>query len=222
MIFVDIHTHNYTESDAIAIRNLTFSEAENLFSSAEEGLFSVGIHPWFAHEYSQEQIVRMENWITNQHFFAVGECGLDKNSNASLALQLKVFEMQIILSEKYGKPLIIHCVGCFNELLDVKKRLNPLQLWIIHGFRGKLQLAQQLLHAGCALSYGAHFNPESVRVTPLGKLFVETDESNLTIENIYQQIAVAKGCDVEELNAGTDAIRMHKNTISNAIKGASA
>jgi TatD DNase family protein len=221
MIFVDIHTHNYTKSDAIAIRNLTFSEAENLFSSDEDGLFSVGIHPWFAPEYFHEQIARMENWITSQHFFAVGECGLDKNSNVPLSLQQTVFELHIKLSEKYGKPLIVHCVGFFNELLEMKKRLSPCQLWIIHGFRGKPQLAQQLLHAGCTLSYGAYFNPQSVRITPSGKLFVETDESNLTIENIYQQIAVTKGCDVEELNAGANAIRMHKNAIIRAIEGAS-
>ena len=100
------------------------------------------------------------------------------------------------------KPLIIHCVGYFNELLALKKKWNPTQLWIIHGFRGKPELAAQTLKSGCALSYGEHFNAESVRLTPIEKIFVETDESILNINEIYQNIAIIKVCKIEDLNAG--------------------
>ncbi len=201
-MFIDIHTHKPSSSNYPVIRNLTFPEAEELFSSDENCFFSVGFHPWFANEFSMELFAKLEKWTHDSRFAAIGECGLDKNSKVTLVKQLSVFEQQILLSEKMQKPLIIHCVGCFNELFDLKKRLKPQQLWIIHGFRGKQELAVQALKAGCALSFGEHFNEESVRITPLDKLFVETDESNTSIDEIYRLIAVVKDINPDLLIAG--------------------
>jgi TatD DNase family protein len=201
-MFVDIHTHNSLKSNFPAVRNLNFPEAEELFLSNAKGFFSVGFHPWFADEYSIDVFSKLEKWADDSRFVAIGECGLDKNSKVSIDKQLHVLEQQISVSEKAHKPLIIHCVGCFNELFDLKKRMNPHQLWIIHGFRGKPELAVQALKAGCALSFGEHFNEESVRVTPVDKLFVETDESHLLIAEMYRRIALVKDVEPDWLRAG--------------------
>lgn len=201
-MIVDIHTHNQTEPDNPAVRNLTFSEAEKLFASDRKGLFSVGVHPWFINEYSTESIKNLRIWSTDERLFAIGECGLDKNVKIPLDQQILVFKEQIQLSEQVCKPLIIHCVGFFNELFILKKELNPVQTWIIHGFRGKPELAKQALRVGCALSYGEHYNPKSVWITPLDKLFAETDESSKTIAEIFNQLAKIKLCNIDELNAG--------------------
>jgi TatD DNase family protein len=206
-MFVDIHTHTFTDSGNTAIRNLTFSEANKIFASDEKGLFSLGIHPWHAGDYSDELLNKLDSLTYDNRLFAIGECGLDKNSRFPLDFQSHVFEKQIRLSEKAQKPLIIHCVGCFNELFELKKRLNPGQRWIIHGFRGKPELAQQALKVGCGLSFGEHFNIESLLITPVKHLFVETDESLLTIYEIYQQISNLKNCKLEELNAGENLIK---------------
>jgi TatD DNase family protein len=93
-------------------------------------------------------------------------------------------------------------VGYYNELFDLKKRCNPSVRWIIHGFRGKPQLAEQALKAGFDLSFGEKLNEQSVRITPLENLFVETDESLLPIEQIYEKIASIRHCNIEDLNAG--------------------
>ena len=202
-MLVDIHTHSsHTTTHSLAVRNLNLNEAEDFFKSDEQALCSVGIHPWHADSFSEDMLTKLEEWSEDKRFIAIGECGLDKNSNAGFEKQLSVFEAQIAISEKSNKPLIIHCVGYFNELLALKKKWNPIQLWIIHGFRGKPELATQVLKSGCALSYGEHFNAESVRLTPTEKLFVETDESELNISEIYQHIANAKACKIEDLNAG--------------------
>ncbi len=205
-MYIDIHTHKSLGSTELSIRNLTFAEAEILFSSDACGYFSVGIHPWQAAGFSLEQMQQLTAWSTDPRFVALGECGLDKYSEASFEVQLAAFEPQITLSENSKKPLIIHCVGCFNELLSLKKKFKPRQLWIIHGFRGKPELADQLLNAGCALSFGEHFNPESVRTTPLDRLFLETDESLLSIAEIYHTISGIKKCSMDELNAGYELI----------------
>jgi TatD DNase family protein len=201
-MFVDIHTHNRTTVTFPTIRNLTLSEAGEFFTSTEVGFVSVGVHPWFAHEFNGQTMQYLENWATDKRMIAIGECGLDKNSKTQLETQLEVFKQQIALSEKVQKPLIIHCVGCFNELFDLKKTLEPKQLWIIHGFRGKPELAKQALKSGCSLSFGEHFNPDSVKLTPIEKLYIETDESKLEIADIYTQIASIKNLTADELTAG--------------------
>jgi len=205
-MYVDIHTHKSVDSNYPAIRNLTFSDAENRFSSNVVGLFSLGFHPWQAGEFSVERMDKLTAWTAEGRLAAIGECGLDKYSQFPLEVQMHVLEQQITLSEKMMRPLIIHCVGCFNELFELKKQLNPRQLWTIHGFRGKPQLAMQALKAGCALSFGEHFNPESVRITPIDSLFAETDESRLSISEIYHSLSNIKKCHAEDLNAGENLL----------------
>lgn len=201
MKHVDIHTHKIP-SEGIAIYNTEIGGIkENILQDADK-LFSAGIHPWHAAEATDEIFEQLVQCATRKEVVMIGECGLDKHSSATSGLQAMVFERQVQLSEKMCKPLIIHCVGCFNELFEIRKKLQPRQLWIIHGFRGKPELARQVLKSGCALSFGEHFNPESVRVTPTEKLFAETDESNLPIEEIYKRIAEAKMCSAQDLNAG--------------------
>lgn len=208
-MLVDIHTHNSQTFACTAIRNITFLEAESFLFEQEKGLFSIGFHPWFADTYSVELFENLEKYASHKRVIAIGECGLDKNSDVPYEIQLLVFEKQISLSEKVHKPLIIHCVGYFNELFALKKTLHPTQLWIIHGFRGKPQLAEQALKAGCALSFGERYNEESVRVTPLDKLFVETDESTQSIKDIYKRLTTLKVCKTAELVAGKNLLAVY-------------
>ena len=206
-MIVDIHTHNKCPNgNHLSIINLSLEEAERIYSSKELGYFSCGIHPWVANECNEEKHSALEKFLSDNRFIAVGECGLDKNSQSSMELQTYVFTKQILLSEKMQKPLIIHCVGCFNELLELKKHFKPLQQWIIHGFRGKPQLAKQLIKAGCGISFGEHFNIESLKITPVECLFIETDESLVSIELLYQKVAKIKNCRITSLNAGTNLI----------------
>lgn len=80
------------------------------------------------------------------------------------------------LSETLGKPLILHIVKSFPEIIALKKQWKPAQPWIIHGFRGKPQLARELLAHGFHLSYGKKYNPASLALTPASRLLRETDE----------------------------------------------
>lgn len=201
-MIVDIHTHSSTKSSYPAICNLTIVEAESFFSTTQKEFISTGIHPWYIDEFSTNLLGKIENWATDNRMLAIGECGLDKNAKSTIEVQLSVFEKHILIAEKVQKPMIIHCVGCFNELLELKKKINPKQLWIIHGFRGKPELATQILKSGCSLSFGEHFNEETVQITPIDKLYIETDESKIPISDIYTQIAEIKMINPQQLNAG--------------------
>jgi len=205
-MLVDIHTHHALNNE-LAILNLTFADAAEKFNSTEDGFYSVGFHPWSADSYSIIELNQLVKWATDKRFVFIGECGLDKNSKSDLNTQINTFKIQIQLSESIQKPLLIHCVGCFNELFEIKKQLRPKQLWIIHGFRGKPELANHALNIGFALSFGEKFNSESVRITPIEKLFLETDESKHSITEIYEQIAEIKNVEPDKLTAGFELIK---------------
>ncbi|NDV46666.1 hypothetical protein D0T49_06360 [Paludibacter sp. 221] len=209
-MFVDIHSHKFAVDDiGTVIYNVPIAKADTIFCSDMKGFFSVGFHPWYLDVYSAELMDMMKMWTDDSRLIAIGECGLDKNSKFDIERQIEIFEKQINLSESKHKPLIIHCVGCYNELFDLRKRRKPQQLWIIHGFRGKPQLAEQALKAGCSLSFGEHFNEDSVRITPIDNLYIETDESDMPIGDIYEKIAMVKKCAVEDLCAGRELLKKH-------------
>ncbi len=199
---VDIHTHTLPVEGMAAVYNLPAGQLEEFLQQGGEGCCSSGVHPWEAHAVSSDTLDRLHRRVSHPRIVAIGECGLDKRATASMNVQQEIFARQARFAEEAAKPLLIHCVGCFHELLRLRKEWRPTRLWIIHGFRGKPQLARQLLQAGCALSFGERFNPESVRVTPLDRLFVETDESRLPIDDIYARVARAKRCRPDELLAG--------------------
>ena len=192
----------------IAVRNLSLTDAEEFVNSDIQSFVSVGIHPWDLENLDQFWIERLMKIAEDNRVVMIGECGLDKNIETTPERQIEVFSEQIKLSELFQKPLIIHCAGRFNKLIELKKMFNPSQKWIVHGFRGKPQLAGQLLKAGIDLSFGEKFNPESIQITPIERLFIETDESAMPIERIYEQIARIRGCKINDLNAGNVLLRM--------------
>ena len=197
MVYYDIHTHHLPvhPEDAAIVNSLvpTFD--------VETGLFrSVGIHPWELTEHNAGQLLDyLKQQLRKKQFVAVGEAGLDKLAVASMELQLTVFKAQVRLSEEYGLPLIIHCVKAMEELLGVKKESRPQQPWIWHGFRGKPEQAVQLLKKGFYLSFGEYYPDETMQIVPDERLFLETDDSLLDIEDILCQAARVRGVEVEAL-----------------------
>ena len=195
---LDIHTHKGEEqSGGKAIINYRQLAGTPL----QEGYYySVGIHPWELTEHNAGQLLDyLKQQLRKKQFVAVGEAGLDKLAVASMELQLTVFKAQVRLSEEYGLPLIIHCVKAMDELLAVKKEFRPQQAWIWHGFRGKTEQAMQLLKKGFYLSFGEHYPDETMQTVPDERLFLETDNSSLDIEDILCRAAKVRGVEVEVL-----------------------
>ena len=77
--------------------------------------------------------------------------------------------------------------------------------WVIHGFRGKEQLAAEWVRHGLYLSFGAQFRAEALRAVPLDRLFLETDESLLPVAQVYARAAQARGMTADELAAAVRA-----------------
>ena len=162
--------------------------------------YSIGIHPWKINpDLLSEHLRFIEENIQFECIKAVGECGLDKLTETPWDLQLRAFTSQIAISEKNKKPLIIHCVKAFDELIALKKDFNPQQAWIIHGFRGKPQQMQQLVSQGLYLSFGIHFNTDALKEVPDDKFFLETDDSETSVKQVYTEVSKVKGINLENL-----------------------
>ena len=191
MTFIDIHTHNCTAENAIFNSSKAYVAGKNI---------SMGIHPWEIDGNWECEFAAIAEFAKAENVVAIGECGFDTlKSPATLELQERIFRRHAGLAEEMEKPLIIHCVKAFDTLIALHKELSPKQTWIIHGFRGKPQMAEQLSKAGFHISLGEKFNTESARAIPTEQLFIESDESRCPIADIYAAIAVAKGVSTEDL-----------------------
>ena len=194
---LDIHTH---KAEPVSAGKAIINRKLATDALCEGYFYSAGIHPWDLTEFDTERRLEcLREQFAEKQLVAVGEAGLDKLAAAPMQLQVAVFKEQVELSEKYRLPLIIHCVKAMEELLAVKKEFRPVQPWIWHGFRGKPQQARQLMENGMYLSFGEHYPEQTVRTMPVDRMFLETDDSPVDIEEVLHRVARTRGTDVEEL-----------------------
>ena len=194
----DVHTHHVAACPSAAILN---ADSKYMPSPDEAIYISVGIHPWhLTHENYPSQLRWIETMIqSDKRVIALGEAGLDKCCDTPWALQEEAFRAVVSLSEHYRLPLIIHAVKAYNELMALKKESRPSQPWIIHGFRGKKELAQSLVKQGFYLSFGEHYHADALREIPEGSFLLETDESLSSIESLYGKAAEIRRISLESL-----------------------
>ena len=185
--FINIHTHQkQIDSEIISITNQYPNDFDNTIL-----YYSIGIHPWFIKDKLLEAEFSILNTVlATKNCLALGECGLDKLTNTSFELQKTVFSKQLTLTKKYNKPVIIHCVKAFDELIQFKKQFPEVKM-IIHGFTKNNKLAKQLQNQGFYLSFGKQLLKNDTLLTgiDMSKLFFETDDALVDIKTIYKAAA---------------------------------
>lgn len=203
--YIDIHTHDSkAQSGVYIIENLMAHEGRKP-DDLPEYPCTYGIHPWFLNAGNIDYLLNCVQSVTGcRNLIAIGETGFDKLRGPSLDLQLRAFEKQILISEEIRKPVIIHCVRAWDELLPAYKKLKPKMPWLIHGFRGNVKMAEQLLSKGMYLSFWFDFvvRPESsdlLRRLPRDRIFLETDGADVKISSIYNKVSNDLNLTVEEL-----------------------
>lgn len=194
-MILDIHTHHPAPApDAI----ISLSITDDIPMLPGNQLYSTGFHPWAipVSKHAEQLLLRLRQLASQPCVAAIGEAGIDTLKGGPLAIQMNIFALQVKLSEELAKPLIIHNVKAHDIIASMRRDLKPNQTWIIHGFRGKTSIARILLDAGCSLSFGEYFNPESLKFTPTDRIFAETDESSLQITEIITRMSEAYGTDL--------------------------
>jgi len=200
-LYYNLHTHKATnQPDIFELVNQYPKDFDVSIPN-----YSIGIHPWYILESKiDEELLFIESNLDNKNCLAVGECGLDKRIEISFDLQEKVFRKQLALAEKFKKPVIIHCVASFQEVIKIKNELSIAVPMIIHGFSKKQELAKQLLDNGFYLSFGKYLlrNPELEAVfqsVPNDRFFLETDTVEEQIQEVYKLASKYKKLEIKEL-----------------------
>lgn len=201
--FIDIHTHHSLNSEEIiSVPSFFLQDVDS--KDEIEIPFSAAIHPWHATKFSFEQISAMLENLTNQPgLIAIGETGLDKICTADYQQQKLLFELHLKYAENHHKPVIIHAVKSWNELI-VYLRRSKLQ-FVLHGYSEGTELTRQLVDMGCYFSVGKSVLQitrrfrEALQIIPLTKLFLETDDSFVNIEEIYHEISKNLDIPLEQL-----------------------
>lgn len=203
MRYIDIHTHQeYTSNDVIFVRNYYPKEA----FLTKMYYYSIGIHPWYLDENSlNNELVLIEKHLFNKTCLAVGECGLDHTIESDYQLQKDVFIHQLKLAEKFKKPVIVHCVKAHQELIEILKNEHLEIPVVFHGFSKNKQIHSICLKLpNLFFSFGksllnSKITQANLLATPMNRIFLETDNSDADIKEIYQQAAQIKNLTVESL-----------------------
>ena len=182
-MILDIHTHNA--------------------QTHAQTIDTVGIHPWHAENCDIAEVERLASSVD-----AIGEIGLDYASEVSREVQTEVFRAQLAIAEQHEKPVVLHCVRAFEDMMKIIGGYR-LKAVIFHGFIGSAEQAQRAVKQGHYLSFGERTfrslkTIEAMRSTPLSQLFVETDEGDTPIEEIYTKIAELRGVELNELLQATE------------------
>lgn len=196
MRLLDFHTHLHNiercrgDSTVIAVRSLMPGEEPDDRSD----YFTVGIHP-LEPDHTVEELEQLAQRVGSQ-LIGIGECGWDGRSPLSMERQTELVRAQIRLADRLGLPIIYHVVGGWHLLLSERKA-HPEGIWIVHGFRGKPALLRQLEEADIRVSLHPKYHWEAVPTLPF---FLETDDSDTPLSEVYERAARTQSISKEELS----------------------
>ena len=199
--FINLHTHKFSNlSDVIEVVNQYPWEFDTSIPN-----YSIGIHPWYIDEKRLEKDLEVINEkLQLPECLALGECGLDKRIEIPLDLQISVFKKQLEIVKQTNKPIVLHCVAAYDEVIAIKREMKIENPMIIHGFSKNEQVAKSLLNNGFYLSFGKYLlrNPDLEKVftfAPENQILLETDTIEESIYQVYEKAASIKGISVEEM-----------------------
>lgn len=188
-MLLDIHTHHCSAIAGESIQQIDPTH----FVPIEGRYYAAGIHPWQVAQANEAAWLALDEAVQHPAVLAIGEAGLDRLATTPMSMQETAFIRHILLSETVRKPLVIHCVKAFNELVVLKRRYRPSMPWIVHGFRNNLHIARLLIHEEIYVSLGEKYQKEVLLHLPPTRLLTETDESNCPIEKVIAHVATDLG-----------------------------
>ncbi|NOZ46163.1 MAG: TatD family hydrolase [Chlorobi bacterium] len=148
----------------------------------------MGMHPTSVNENFKKELVLIEEWLTKEKFYGIGETGIDLYWDKKYtAEQIKSFSIQIGWAKKYNLPIVIHVRESFNEVFNILDNLNDEKLnGVFHCFTGTLQQAEKIISYGFKIGIGGVLTfknsklDETVKNIDLKHIILETDSPYLT------------------------------------------
>ena len=89
--------------------------------------------------------------------------------------------------------LLLVLIRAYEDVLQMLKDNRNIMPVIFHGFNKNEMIAQKIIQSGYYISFGKDITKIELEKTivaiPLDKIFLETDDSNIPIENIYKELS---------------------------------
>lgn len=162
-------------------------EVLKLIDNYKDMYGTLGIHPEYVDSYNLSDIKFIEDNISNKKVIAIGEIGLDYHyTKDNKEAQIKLFELQLELAEKYNCPVVIHSREATLDTINTLKKYNIKGL--IHSFSGSLETAREYIKMGYLIGVNGVITfknanlKEVIKEIPLESIVLETDSPYLTPE----------------------------------------
>lgn len=194
--FVDIHTHNPLGLN-LGVRNYRLG----VDAAPPTEPFSAGIHPWDVDGLPDTE--RLLADLESINYLSIGEIGLDKACTSNFATQQELFERQLEIAARRNLAVIVHCVKSSAEVVATLAHY-PIRAVVFHGFIGSTEQAEQIWKAGhyTSFGFGALRSPKTlltIKACPTDRLFLETDDSKISITALYKEVAHLRNVSIESL-----------------------
>ncbi|WP_407662105.1 TatD family hydrolase [Microbacterium gorillae] len=199
-------------------------------------LAAVAIHPNDAPLYEEagkldEAIAVIDELAAQPRVRAIGETGLDffRTDDAGKPAQFRSFEAHIALAKKHDLAMQIHDRDAHRDVLDTLSRVGAPERTVFHCYSGDDAMARECADAGYYLSFAGNITfknaqnlRDSLHVTPLDRILIETDAPFLTPTpyrgrpNASYLIPVTLRFMAAELSMDVDALsaRLAANTVA--------
>ena len=202
--FVDTHCHvfksDYANIDEIlenasnkyikyvinnGSNNETNKEVLELIKKYPNMYGAIGIHPEYVEGVMQEDIQFIEDNLGNEKIVAIGEIGLDYYyTKENKEEQIKLFESQLAIAEKYNMPVIVHSRDATEDTINSLKKFKC--KGVIHSFSGSLETAKIYIKMGYLLGVNGVITFKNAKIKDVIKevglknIVLETDSPYLT------------------------------------------
>jgi TatD DNase family protein len=152
---------------------------------------AVGVHPNNSGPVSVEQIAQLEKLQAHPAVVALGEMGLDYHwQDVPRDHQAGIFQAQLDVAGRLGRPVIIHCREAVDDCLAIMKAFPSVPA-VFHCFTGTADEARRILDRGYLIGFTGVVTfkksdelREVARFTPLDRLLLETDAPYLSPEPV--------------------------------------
>lgn len=201
--FLDFHTHRRCYEDRGDVMEIV---SVHLGKERNRKYFTIGLHPWWTEAIvSEAQIQRLTSLLSEATCLGMGEMGLDNLKGPSIRVQMDILRSQLSIAQVLNKPVIIHCVRAYDQLIQIKKEFPSIKKWCVHGYGRHSILARQLIDQGFYLSLMPTVSAKYINwfeSLPLDKLFLETDSMpNTDILDVYRNVSALTGISVFDLKS---------------------
>ena len=173
---------------------------------------ALGIQPEEINDFTEDNLMFIEEHINDEKILAVGEIGLDYHYDIDKDKQKELFKRQLEIAYRNRKPVIVHSRDCIQETYNILKESSV--RGIMHCYSGSVEMAKEFNKIGFLLGIGgictfknANRIVEVIKNVDLEYIVLETDSPYLSPvpyrgkrnEPAYIPVILKKICEIKGL-----------------------